>query len=122
MRSITRPLATAASAALLVLALAACGDGGDEKAEDGKTTSDKSEAPSTPVSLCDAIAEIVTVTGSIEGTEPNEEEWGEIQVAYGALADAELPADISAEQKEGLEIASNAITAAVQLLKSSSRK
>ncbi|NHA01156.1 hypothetical protein G5V59_18345 [Nocardioides sp. W3-2-3] len=40
MRSITRPLAAVATSALLALSLAACGDGGDDKASDGNSPSE----------------------------------------------------------------------------------
>lgn len=122
MRSITRPLAAAASATLLVLALAACGDG-DDKASDDKSPSDSNSTASSDASsdattdgvveakdLCGAIANIVTVTGSIKGTEPTEEEWGKLQEVYGELTEVELPDDIPANEKAGLEVASEAIT------------
>lgn len=126
MRSITRPLAAAASATLLVLALAACGDG-DEKASDDKSPSDPTSAATSDATsdtsgdattggvveakdLCGAIANIVAVTGSIQGTTPTEEEWGKLQDVYGDLTEVDLPADIPANEKAGLEVASEAIT------------
>ena len=122
MRSSTRPLAAAASATLLVLARAA-GGGGDEQASDDKSPSDPTSAATSDATsdattggvveakdLCGAIANIVAVTGSIQGTTPTEEEWGKLQDVYGDLTEVELPADIPANEKAGLEVASEAIT------------
>lgn len=139
MRSITRPLATAAASTLLVLSLAACGDGGDDEAGDDRSpsasaTTSASEDASASASvsaggsasgsasggaslsaapgaedLCASITDIIKVVGKVQGPKITEAEWEEIQDAYGSLEDVDLPG-ASKEEKEGRDIAVDAIT------------
>lgn len=135
MRSITRPLAAVAASALLTLSLAACGDGGDDKAGDEKSpsgstsssptagasddvSSASSDAPSSTVSLsaapgaedlCAAVTDIIKTAGSVTGPQISETQWKEIQKSYGALDGVALPG-ASAQQKQGRDVAVDAIT------------
>lgn len=137
MRSITRPLAAVATSALLALSLAACGDGGDDKAGDGNSPSEStsssptadasasdgvssasSDAPSSTVSLsaapgaedlCAAVTGIIKTAGSVTGPKISEAQWKEIQKSYGALDGVALPG-ANAQQKQGRDVAVDAIT------------
>lgn len=133
MRLIKRPLVATSAAVLLALSFAACGGDGDEKASDDKSSeatesSDASSEAGDPsadastgapsgaagdastVAFCEAISNIVTVSGAVTGEEPNEEEWTKIQEAYAELGEAGPPDDIPANEKQGFEIAVEAVT------------
>lgn len=137
MRSITRPLATVAASTLLALSLAACGDGGDDKANDDKSPSEStSSSPTGDASasssvssessasassgaslspapgaedLCGAVTDIIKVVGKVKGPKVTQGEWKDIQDAYGALEDVDLPG-ASADQKDGRDVVVDAIT------------
>ncbi len=137
MRLTARPLAAAAAVAVLGLVLTACGsddggagadptpsvpdssseatDGGLGAATDGVPTDGATgdSTPATPQSadsaLCSALSDIIEVVDPIEGP-PAEDQWDEIQDAYAALGEAELPAGTPARQREGRDVAVKAIT------------
>ena len=129
MRSLKRPLAATGAAVLLVLSLAACGDDGDEKSGDDKSTeatestnddassdataaeeSTSGTADASTEDFCGGVEDIVEVSGDLEGEEPNEAEWEEIQEAYADLGEIGPPDDIPAEEREGFDVVIEAIT------------
>ncbi|GAA4815805.1 hypothetical protein ACFQ0K_07440 [Nocardioides caeni] len=95
MTSIKRPLASAGAAVLLALSLTACGG----------YPSDASEKD-----FCDEITNISEVSLSIEGDEPTEDEWKDIQAAYEDLGEVGTPEDIGDDERAGFEAAVDAIT------------
>ncbi|KRB78391.1 hypothetical protein ASE01_03700 [Nocardioides sp. Root190] len=135
MRSIKRPIVATSAAVLLALSFAACGDG-DDKASDDKssesTPSDDASSDATDgtdasgeastgaptggagdastVEFCAEITNIIEVSGSVTGEQPNESEWKKIQEAYADLGEAGPPDDIPATEKQGFEIAVEAVT------------
>lgn len=131
MRSIKRPLVATTAAFVLALSFAACGDDGgdgDDNASDDSSSqstdasSDETEAtdagtPGTDgatdastAEFCAGITNIITVSSTATGEEPTEAEWTAIQGAYADLGEIGPPDDIPAEEKEGFEIAIEAIT------------
>ncbi len=139
MRSITRPLAATAASALLVLGLAACGDDdADPKADDAGTGATASSTPTdgtegaTPSGgasadgsvatggapatvapeakeMCAAVTEIIKVVSAIPGPDVTEAQWKQIQEAYIALDDVDLPPGASADQAKGRDVIVDAI-------------
>ena len=97
MTPIKRPLAAAGAAVLMGLALTACGGGGyptDASAEE----------------FCGGVEDVVTVTTAVEGEEPSEGEWEDIQKAYGDLGDIGTPEDIGDAERNGFEVVVDTFT------------
>lgn len=95
MHSLKRPLAATGAAALLALSLTACGGGYPSDASDKD--------------FCGGITDIVAAS-SVEGDEPTEEEWEKIQESYADLGDIGTPEGIGDEERNGFEVAVDAIT------------
>lgn len=137
MRSITRPLVAVAASTLLALSLAACGDGGEDKASDDASPSESASSSATADAsasaeatsggsasaggsaslspapgaedLCAAITDIIKVVGKVQGPKITQAEWTEIQDAYGSLEDVDLPG-ASSQEEQGRDVAVDAIT------------
>ena len=86
-----RPLASAGTAVLLGLSLAACG---------GSYPEDASKDD-----FCGALGDVFDVSSGIEGEEPTEDEWGDIQQSYEDLGDTGTPDDIGEDERRGFEVA-----------------
>lgn len=135
MRSIKRPLVATTAALVLALSFAACGDDGgdgddnasdDTSSESTDASADETEATdsgtddgsdsgttgtdASTAEFCAGITNIITVSGAVTGEEPTEAEWTTIQEAYADLGEIGPPDDIPAEEKEGFDIAIEAIT------------
>ena len=96
MTSIQRPAAAAGAAVLLALSLTACG------------SSYPTDAPKSD--FCDSFAKAALTSFDIEGEEPTEDEWENIQKAYEDLGEVGTPDNISDDNREGFEVAVDTIT------------
>ncbi|WGX96444.1 hypothetical protein [Nocardioides sp. L-11A] len=96
MTPIKRPLAAAGAAVLLGLTLTACG---------GSYPTDASKDK-----FCGGVEDVVTATTSVAGEEPTEEEWKDLQKAYGDLGDIGTPKDIGDTERNGFEVIVDTIT------------
>lgn len=95
MTSIKRPLATLGAGALLALSLSACGG----------YPSDASTKD-----FCDGLQEVFTVSTGIEGDEPTENEWEDIQASYEDLGEIGTPEKISDDERKGFEVVVDVVT------------
>lgn len=85
-------------------------DGGLGAATDGAAGDGMPASPQPADSaLCSALSDIIEVVDPIEGP-PAESQWDEVQDAYAALGEAELPAGTPTRQREGRDAAVRAIT------------
>lgn len=96
MTPIKRPLAAAGAGALLALALTACG---------GDAPTDASTRD-----FCDAVQDIFETNSEVQGDEPTEDEWEEIQDAYDDLGEVGTPDDIGDSERNGFEVVVDTIT------------
>ncbi|MCR1781213.1 hypothetical protein KVF89_01580 [Nocardioides carbamazepini] len=97
MTPIKRPLAIAGAAVLLGLTLTACGG--------SSYPTDASEKE-----FCEGFGDVITVTGAVEGDEPTEDEWKDLQKAYEDLGDIGTPKDIGDTERNGFEVMVDTIT------------
>ncbi len=95
MTPIKRPLAAVGAAGLLALSLTACGGSPTDASKDD---------------FCAAIKDTVTSATSVEGDEPTEEEWKDVQKAYEDLGDTGTPEDIGDAERNGFEVITDAIS------------
>lgn len=79
------------------------GAGGSDGATDGA-------GAATTEEFCGGVADIVEVSSAVTDSEPNEAEWGKIQDAYADLGEIGPPADIPAKERQGFQVAVEAIT------------
>lgn len=91
-----RPASAAGAAVLLALFLSACGSSypTDASKED----------------FCNALGDVVTTSIQIEGEEPTEDEWEDIQQSYADLGDTGTPEDIGEDERKGFEVVVDTIT------------
>ncbi|WP_436701047.1 hypothetical protein [Nocardioides sp. BYT-33-1] len=97
MTPIKRPLAAAGAAVLLGLTLTACGG--------SSYPSDASEEK-----FCGGVEDVITATTSVAGDEPTEDEWKDLQKAYGEFGDIGTPDGIGDTERNGFEVLIDTIT------------